>query len=262
MSTASDYSDGTPQISFTLRDSAGNALARRAGERIFYAASTIKLAVAMAAIEEIGAGRLTWKQTVPATHTFESAAGGTFSLADDPEEADNEIPEAGTPMSVRELLDAMIDRSSNEATDMLLGLIGIPRVQRLCKEQGMHRLHIERLIGDIAARNRGLPNEVTTDDLSKLMLAAVHGDWSAHNDIEVLRQALSRQRYAVIASELPHGVAWGSKSGSVDGIEHDVAFVGDPDSADLRVLAVCTRGYAPDDAHEAIRAVAAAALGD
>lgn len=262
MSVISDYSDGTPQISFTMRDSLGEILARRAGERLFYAASTIKLAVAMAVIEEIEAGHLAWEQTVPATHTFVSAAGGIFSLADDPDEADNEIPEVGTPMSVRELLDAMIDRSSNEATDMLLGLIGIPRVQRLCREQGMLRLHIERLIGDVAARDRGLPNEVTTDDLSMLMLEAVHSDWAGCGNIGILRRALSRQRYAVIAGELPQGMAWGSKSGSVDGIEHDVAFIGDPDSDDVRVLAVCTRGYAPNDAHEAIRAVAAALLGD
>lgn len=262
MGVISDYSDGTAQISFTLRDSSGEILARRAGERVFYAASTIKLAVAVAVIEEIEAGSLAWTQVVPATHTFVSATGASFSIADDPDEVDDEIPEVGTPMSVRQLLDAMIERSSNEATNMLLGLIGIPRVQRSCREHGMSSLHIERLIGDIAARNRGLPNEVTTDDLSKLMLEAVRGDWAARSDTEILRQALSRQRYATIASEVPRGMAWGSKSGFVDGIEHDVAFIGDPDSTDLRVLAVCSRGYAPDAAQEAIRAVAAALIGE
>lgn len=260
MPLISDYSDGTAIISFTLRNADGDVLASRNGGTVYYAASTIKLAVAMAVIEEIDAGHVYWDQMLAATHEFMSARGGFFSLADDEDEVDTEFPPDGSPMSVRDLVEIMIDRSSNEATDMLLGLIGIQRVQRLCAEFGMDRLHIERLIGDLAARDSGTPNEVTTDELSKLMLAAVRGDWTSAENRAFLRGALSRQRYDMIATELPSGTVWGSKSGSVEGIEHDVAYIGDPDSPDLLVLAVCTRGYEEQPAHEAIRAVAAAAL--
>lgn len=260
MPLISDYSDGTAIISFTLRDAAGHVLASRNGDTVYYAASTIKLAVAMAVIEEVDAGNLSWEQTLPATHEFTSAKGGIFSLADDEEEVDTEFPTVGAPMSVRDLVEIMIDRSSNEATNMLLGLIGIPRVQHLCAEFGMKKLHIERLIGDLAARDSGTPNEVTTDELSSLMLEAVRGDWTSVENRTFLREALSRQRYDVIATELPAGTAWGSKSGSVDGIEHDAAYIYDPDSDDLLVLAICTRGYEEQPAQEAIRAVASAAL--
>ena len=261
MPVIGDYSDGVGSVSFTLRDSSGRVLASRGGDVVYYAASTIKLAVAMAVVEEVEAGGLTWDRTVPSTHSFVSARGGVFSLADDPDEMDTELPPDGTPISVRDLLEAMIDRSSNEATDMLLALVGIPRVQRLCREQGMRLLHIERQIGDLAARDAGQPNEVTSDELSLLMLRAVGRGWGAERGgIAFLRHALSRQRFPVIADVLPVGVPWGSKSGWVTGINHDVAFIGDPDADGLLVLAVCTRGYEEQPAHEVIRAVAVAAL--
>lgn len=260
MPIVNEYSDGTGVVAYTLRQADGTVVSSRNGDIQMYAASTIKLAVAMAVIKQVDAGRLSWEETIPATHEFESGVGGRFSLLDQDDEYDELFPESGTPMSIRDLVEIMIDRSSNEATDMLLERIGIPVVQGFCGECGMELLHIERLIGDIAARAQGRPNEVTTDELSLLMLQAVHGDWTSREHRDFLRGALSRQVYPVIADELPPGTPWGSKSGSVIGIEHDCAFIGDPDSDDLLVLAVCTRGYEELPAQEIIKAVADAVL--
>lgn len=260
MAIANEYADGTGVVAYTLRRVDGTVVSSRNGGVQMYAASTIKLAVAMAVIEQIDAGKLSWDETIPATHEFKSGVGGRFSLLDQDDEFDELFPPVGTPMSIRDLVEIMIDRSSNEATDMLLERIGIPSVQKLCKEQGMSLLHIERLIGDIAARAQGRPNEVTADELSSLMLQAVHGNWTSREHQDFLRGALSRQVYPVIADELPSGTPWGSKSGSVIGIEHDCAFIGDPDGDDLLVLAVCTRGYEELPAQEIIKTVSDAVL--
>jgi beta-lactamase class A len=40
----------------------------------------------------------------------------------------------------------------------------------------------------------------------------------------------------------------------VDGIRHDVAFIGEP-GPDALVVAVCTRGYEQADAEEALQAI-------
>lgn len=260
MPIVNEYSDGTGIVAYALRDADGTVVSRRNSDVRMYAASTIKLAVAMAVIKQVDAGSLSWDETIPATHEFESGVGGRFSLLDQDDEYDKLFPAVGTPMSIRDLLEIMIDRSSNEATDMLLERIGLAAVQELCRECDMSLLHIERLIGDIAARAQGRPNEVTADELSALMLQAVHGDWTSREHRDVLRGALSRQVYPVIADELPAGTYWGSKSGSVTGIEHDCAFIGDPDGDDLLVLAVCTRGYEERPAQEIIRTVADAVL--
>jgi len=76
----------------------------------------------------------------------------------------------------------------------------------------------------------------------------------------VMVDTLRGQEYPRIAEVLPAGTVWGSKSGWVPGIEHDVAFVGEPGSPDLRVLAVCTRGYPGRDGRREIHRVAASLL--
>ncbi len=260
MGIVGDYSNGTCDISFTLRGCDGTIISQRRGEQVFYAASTIKLAVAMAVIQQIERGALDWEDTVPSTHRFTSARGETFSLADDPDEVDMELPPDGTAISVRGLLDAMITRSSNEATNMLIGIIGLPMIQRLCHDCHMQRLHVERQIGDLAARDFGTPNEVTTNDLSSLMFQAVSGTWAGEEYRSQLCGLLRRQRFPVIGDVLPSTAVWGSKSGDVVGIEHDVAFIADVGRAGALTLAICTRGYEPQAAHEAMHALAEALL--
>ena len=58
---------------------------------------------------------------------------------------------------------------------------------------------------------------------------------------------------------MPDGVPFGSKSGWVGGIRHDVAFVGEPGPGAL-VVAVCTRGYEAPDAEEALRTIGSLAV--
>ncbi|MDN5688993.1 MAG: class A beta-lactamase-related serine hydrolase, partial [Brachybacterium sp.] len=70
--------------------------------------------------------------------------------------------------------------------------------------------------------------------------------------VDLARTALRAQQIPVIARALREGVPWGSKSGWVDGYRHDVAFIGDPDAADVRYLAVMTSGLDPEAADEEI----------
>jgi beta-lactamase class A len=70
---------------------------------------------------------------------------------------------------------------------------------------------------------------------------------------------LGRQHDRLLTAHVPDGVPFGSKSGSVDGIRHDVAFVGEP-GPDALVVAACTRGYEAPDAEEALRAIGVLAI--
>ena len=93
-----------------------------------------------------------------------------------------------------------------------------------------------------------------------LMRAIVTGDAGSPESTAIMIAALRAQEFPVIASVLPAGTAWGSKSGWVPGIEHDVAFLGEPGGDGLRVLAVCTEGFAGRSGRESIREIAAALL--
>jgi beta-lactamase class A len=93
------------------------------------------------------------------------------------------------------------------------------------------------------------------------MRCIVTGNLTTAPSTAFMRRVLSAQELVRIASVIPSGTMWGSKSGDVPGIEHDVAFVGDPDGqGPVRYLAVCTRGYQPEQGREVIASVAAALL--
>lgn len=140
----------------------------------------------------------------------------------------------------------MIDRSSNEATDHVVELVGLDAVAATITGLGLRATRVQRLIGDAAALGAGATNETSAADLAVTMRAAVTTGGLTPplpaSSLELARSALAAQQIPVIGGALREGVPWGSKSGWVEGYRHDVAFVGDPDGAELRVLAVMTAG--------------------
>ncbi|MDN5901378.1 MAG: class A beta-lactamase-related serine hydrolase [Brachybacterium sp.] len=241
-------------VSHCLLDAHGSVLDAQGADRPYYAASTIKLHVLLAALREAGTGRLDLTASVPAIRSFTGANGAPFTLGGD--HLDPMYPAEGAPVEVQELLRRMIDRSSNEATDHVIELLGLDSVEATIIGLGLRSTRVERLIGDAAALRTGATNETSAADLALTMRAAVTPYGLAPplsaSSLDLAREALRAQRIPVIGSALREGVRWGSKSGWVDGFRHDVAFVGDPDGEDLRVLAVMTAGLAPEDADRRI----------
>ena len=313
-----------PLIAWALVDADGSVLAEHESARPFYAASTIKLHVLLAALRAVDAGGVELDATIPATRTFGGVDGAEFTLAGD--HLDPTHPADGTAIPVRELLVRMIDRSSNEATNAVIDLVGLDAVEAVIEELGLRATRVERRIGDAAAIARGLTNETCAADLAETMRRIVRreagvpaGPCSRAGNVDrelettaetetlvergttaetetlvepetprgpgapggrqaparepgsgllspastgLALDALRPQRMRVILDVLPEGLDAGSKSGEVDGFRHDVAFIGDPRSADLRCLAIMTSGIALAAADDAIRRTARELLGN
>jgi beta-lactamase class A len=258
-------SDARPTVAYALHDENGRPIAERNGTTVFYAASTIKLAVMLAVMRAVDAGGLELEQTLECPARFASDPrfvndAGAPDFALEPEDADPLYPPDGR-MSVAELVGAMISRSSNEATNVLVDRVGLAAVADVLRRCGASETRMERKIGDVAAARGGLTNEISARDASTIMRCIVTGELTAAPSTAFMRRVLSAQQLVRIASVIPSGTVWGSKSGDVPGIEHDVAFIGDPDGhASVRYLAICTRGYQPEQGREVIASVAAALL--
>ncbi|GAA1491051.1 serine hydrolase [Brachybacterium sacelli] len=258
-------------VSFCLLDAEGRQLAAEDAERPYYAASTIKLHVLLAALQAAERGALDLDSTVAATRSFTGADGAPFTLGGD--HLDPTYPLDGERVSIQALLTRMIDRSSNEATNHLLELVGLDAVAESIAGLGLRATRLERLIGDASALAAGATNETSAIDLARTMRALVHGDGGgagagegdaglSRSSTVHSRAALSAQQIPVIGRSLREGVAWGSKSGWVDGYRHDAAFVGDPGSPDVCFLAVMTAGLDPEVADERIAALTRELLPD
>lgn len=250
-----------PRIGFCLTDTTGRVLASRGDHASFYGASTVKLGVFLALAERIDTGLLAWDLNLPSLHRFSSRIAGAGEFGFVPGEVDHGMPSVGTPVTLRDLAGRMIAFSSNEATNILAELMGLDAVNAAFARVGAEDAGMDRLIGDYPAREAGFSHDVSPRALAITMAAVVSGRAASPETTAVLLGMLRDQQYPVIADVLGPGRDWGSKSGWVDGIEHDVAFVGPADSGgETLCLAVCTEGYAPDPAKEAIRALAAVLL--
>ncbi len=261
MPVISAYSDGVPVVAYCLMSSDGRVYAERNADLRFYSASTIKLPVLIAVLRAVDAGTLSLDQDLIWRNTFESGISGAAEFSMEPGEIDQEMPPAGHPVALRQVLRRMIVVSSNEATNLAVALVGFGAVNAVLTDLGAVSSKMERLIGDLAALDAGLTSEVTAGDLARIMHAVVGGLAAGPASTALMLEFLQAQEYGLIGPALT-GVQWGSKSGEVTGIQHDVAFIA-PGSGrvttplvDGCILAVCTRGYEPAGATEIIQSVA------
>lgn len=270
MSLTSDYSDGVPTVSFHLTDMSGTVLAERNPDVRFYSASTIKLGVLVAAMQAVERGELSLDQPVVSTHTFTSGVGANTAFSFDPEDYDEGLPPEGSLTTLRTVLERMIIVSSNEATNLAIELVGFPAINASLATCGATNSFMDRLYGDMDALAAGLTHQVTARDLAKIMHTVLSGRAAGPELTAMMMGWLRAQEYPVIGLEAQALVPecdWGSKSGWVTGIRHDVAFVAPASDASATgkvpsqgyVLAVCTRAYTEDDATEVVRSITAMA---
>ncbi|WP_312179540.1 serine hydrolase [Arthrobacter sp.] len=255
---SSTHGGSAPKLSYFAADATGRVLASSSPDTVFYAASTIKLAVLIAAMRQVDAGRLELSQPVLVKDRFPSRLPGAGDFTFDAEETDAGMPPAGSTVTLAEALGRMVYASSNSGTNMVLELTGMEAAAEALSLCGAESSRLERLISDHAARDAGYTHETTAADLVRIMHAVISGAVAGPDSTGFMLEQLRRQEHPVIGAVLPATADWGSKSGWVDGIHHDVAFIGSPGEPGSYVLAVCTQGYGPEQAVAAIKSVAAA----
>jgi beta-lactamase class A len=254
MPTTGTHSDGVPIVSYCVRRAAGEVLAARHADERFYAASTVKVAVLAAAARALEAGTITLEMERPSTDTFASQVPGAPDFRIIPDDRDEGLPPHGTPMPLADVIERMIVVSSNEATNMVSEVVGLDAVRQVLADAGAAASSYGCMYSDFAASTQGARRDTTAGDLAALMSAVVTGTLAGPQWTAWMTAMLSRQHDRLLTAAVADGVPFGSKSGEVDGIRHDFAFIGEPGPGAL-VVAVCTRGYDIPAAEEAIRAL-------
>ena len=215
-------------------------VASRHAESPHYAASTVKLAVLVAALAESAAGRLELQREVEIRDAFPSAAGGRFTLRQADDQDDATWRELGGRLPLGTLLERMVVESSNIAMNTIVEEIGFDPVRRATAAAGADRLTVNRLIGDERAEARGLTNAVTARGLAQLLGSLAAGRLLPASATWQALDLLACQRHRqMIPAGLPAETWSASKGGWTAAVDHDVALVR-PERAPAYVLAVCT----------------------
>ena len=147
---------------------------------------------------------------------------------------------------MRELIDRMITRSSNLATNALIELVRADRVNATAHALGARNIRVLRGVEDGKAFRAGLNNTTTARDLAVLLEAIETGTAASRASCDAMRDVLLRQEFnAEIPAGLPPGTKVAHKTGWITGVLHDAAIVY-PAGRKPYVLVVLTRGI-PDD---------------
>jgi beta-lactamase class A len=259
MAATGSHRDGDPIVAYCVRRAGGAVLAEREADEVFYAASTVKLAVLVAAARALEAGAVTLESPLTSTDTFQSDVPGAPDFRIDPDDVDEGMPPPGTPMPLSDVVERMIVVSSNEATNMASDLVGLAAVRAALADSGATSSTYGCKYSDFAAGDLGATRFTTARDLAALMSAIVTGALAGPRWTTWMTGMLGRQHNRLLTAHVSDGVPFGSKSGEVNGIRHDVAFFGDP-GPDALVVAVCTRGYELPAAEETLRAIGSLAV--
>lgn len=228
-----------PGVSVYIGPLDGPARRTRLPDETHYAASTMKVAV-LAALHRSGADL---DAEVPVHNVFRSAAGGLFGCTRDYDSDKGVWERIGGTAPLGWLADRMITKSSNLATNIVLGHVGLDAVAEVWTLAGARHSVTARGIEDYAAREAGLTNLVTAADLAALFTAIAAGTLGPPD--AMLDTLLRQERTEDLAAGLPAGTRVAHKNGWVDGVRHGAGVVF-PDDAPPYAIAVCTTTHLPD----------------
>jgi beta-lactamase class A len=206
------------------------------GNQRFPMASTSKIAIAATFLDGVDKGKWSLTSEFPLMVPVGSAP---FSSAIAP-------VRPGEYMPASRLIELMITRSNNYATDALLKVVGGPRaVNAWVQRAGIDDWHIDRDIATLVrddgaidpARVVDTRDSATPLAMVQLLSGIYQGKWLSPSSRGVILGAMSRcvTGKRRIPAGLPQGVSVSHKTGSLNNTSSDVGIIQTPDG---RVFAV------------------------
>lgn len=128
--------------------------------------------------------------------------------------------------SIKELLIAMLIQSDNTATNKIIDILGIERINELVKEMGLVNTSLNRKIRDVISREKGIQNTSSSFDLSACLKMLYNKTYLNEKNSNLLLKILCRQQ---VRNKIPFYIPkkeWSNianKSGSLPGVENDTA---------------------------------------
>jgi beta-lactamase class A len=232
------------------------------GDQLFPMASTSKVAVAATYLEMVEKGKYSLTSEFPLLLPVASAK---YSTAKAPVRAGQYLP-------ALDLIELMITRSSNPATDALLAAVGGPAVVNdWIRRKGISNFSINRDIATLV-RDDGQYNPATYIDtrdaatprtMARLLAGIYRGEYLSDQSRQVLLGSMSRTVTGKrrIPAHIPLEARVSHKTGSLNNTSSDIGLIECPDGRVIAV-AIYVTGQGTKQAREQRIAAIARALYD
>jgi beta-lactamase class A len=212
-------------------------------DSVFHAASTMKVPVMIEYFRGIDAGRISRDQDLLLGTTFKSIVDGSPYTLDAGVDSDSSVfGRVGQRVPLRWLIERMIVRSSNLATNTLIEVLDAKKVDATAASLGTTHMKVRRGVEDGKAFAAGLNNQTSARDLAVLLEAIESGKAASTQSSREMLDILAAQEFNdEIPAGLPAGTRVAHKTGWITGVTHDAALVYPPGRKPY-VLVVLTKG--------------------
>jgi beta-lactamase class A len=221
--------EGKATFGIVVKDLQTGGTVKRNAATTMHAASTMKTAILLEALRRVDEKTLSLSTGVPVVDCFSSAVDGSpFRVEMDPASEGRLAPYLTQPARLDFLVREMIVRSSNVATNLMLGLCPPKDVQAFVDALGAPGVKVRRMVEDEKAYQAGISNETDAEGMAALMEAAVR---SPKLSVEARRLAFEILAAQEFNGQIPAGIpkqagaVVAHKTGNISKVQHDAAFV-------------------------------------
>ncbi|MCM8711175.1 class A beta-lactamase-related serine hydrolase [Clostridium sp. SYSU_GA19001] len=183
---------------------------------IMPAASCIKLPIAIALLKEVENNNISLQEKVLIKCKDKVYGSGILHEFDDKD------------YSIKELLIAMLIQSDSTATNKIIDILGMEKINIYFKEMGLKETFLKRKLRDFTAREKGLENLSSSFDLAQCLKILHYGSFLNREYSNFIINILDKfQRRDKLPFYMPERV-WSkiaNISGSLNGIENDAALL-------------------------------------
>jgi beta-lactamase class A len=229
------------EVAVVMKTVDGRDEIRIDADKVFHAASTMKIPIMIELFRQAEAGTLSLDEPLPVRNEFHSIVDGSVYRLSVDDDSDADVYKAvGKTMTLRQLCEVMITVSSNFAANLLIERVGAANVRATVDRLGASGMVVLRGVEDQKAFDKGLNNTTTAAALAVLMEKLAKGEAVGRKADAEMVAILKRQKFHdAIPSGVPDGVEVAHKTGNITKIHHDAAIVYGPRPY---VLVVLVRG--------------------
>jgi beta-lactamase class A len=182
------------------------------------AASLVKLPILVVALRSVKEDKIGFDDVIVITK--EDITGGSGILKG------RKLP---TRVTFMKLLELMIARSDNTASNKVIDILGFDNINEEFKKMGLKNTILKRKMMDFDSRARGIENYTTTSDLANVLEKIYREDFLGKQLSEIALSFLKEQKVNDrLPRYLPADIVVAHKTGLENGIVHDAGIVFTP----------------------------------
>lgn len=218
--------NGAVAIAVALHDAETDFRFEHHADRVFHAASTIKVAILLALFKAIDEGRARADDPLHVRNRFLSGNDGTPFQCDAVSDGYPQLYQLiGRTAKIGTLADSMITSSSNLATNLLLDFLTVDYTRSVLHEARVEGINLRRGVDDERAFEQGMNNETTASGMVDLF-SALRGEYLSKPGRDAVIGILLKQRFnSMIPAALPAHATVAHKTGEISTACHDAGIV-------------------------------------